>query len=167
MVNRRPGDVAASGFTARNERRYANVGGDLMERNGAQPTGARAWTAEEIQADFEQRSAELLQIEAEVHDCRRCKLANMRTHAVPGEGNRRSVVLFVGEGPGAEEDRQARPFVGKSGQLLTENLARLGIRREDVFITNVVKCRPPDNRDPEPEEMAACMPTVCRARSPW
>jgi DNA polymerase len=124
--------------------------------------GKRVWTAEEIEADFAERAEGLRQVEAEVLGCPRCKLAQTRTHAVPGEGSYRSVVLFVGEGPGQEEDRQGRPFVGRSGQLLTRNLARLGIDRKDVFITNVVKCRPPDNRDPESDEIAACADYLTR-----
>jgi uracil-DNA glycosylase len=98
----------------------------------------------------------LAQIAAEVHNCRACPLAEGRAHAVPGEGNARAVVLFVGEGPGQEEDRQGRPFVGRSGRFLDEMLAQVGIQRADVFITNVVKCRPPQNRDPRPDELAAC-----------
>ncbi|MCB0041317.1 MAG: uracil-DNA glycosylase [Caldilinea sp.] len=83
-------------------------------------------------------------------------LAEGRTQAVPGEGNLNTVVMFVGEGPGFDEDRQGRPFVGRSGQYLTETLERLGIARSDVYITNVVKCRPPKNRDPQPAELEAC-----------
>lgn len=95
-------------------------------------------------------------IEAEVHACHRCLLAGGRTNAVPGEGNLNSVVMFVGEGPGFEEDKQGRPFVGRSGQFLTERLRAVGIERSDVYITNVVKCRPPENRDPLPAELDAC-----------
>ncbi len=98
----------------------------------------------------------LAQIADEVRGCTRCALARGRTLAVPGEGNVLSDVLLVGEGPGAREDRTGRPFVGPAGELLTELLTAIGWRREDVFITNVVKCRPPGNRDPEPEETAAC-----------
>lgn len=95
-------------------------------------------------------------VETAVHACQRCSLAAGRTRAVPGEGNLNTVVMFVGEGPGFEEDKQGRPFVGRSGQFLTEMLRKVGIERSDVYITNVVKCRPPDNRDPLPEELAAC-----------
>lgn len=95
-------------------------------------------------------------IEEEVGACQRCALAMTRTHAVPGEGNLTTVVMFVGEGPGFEEDRQGRPFVGRSGQFLTAALEKVGIDRQDVYITNVVKCRPPDNRDPLPPELEAC-----------
>ena len=86
----------------------------------------------------------------------RCPLHRGRTNAVPGEGNPLSDVLLVGEGPGAREDATGRPFVGPAGQLLNELLRSLGWAREDVFIANVVKCRPPGNRDPEPDEIAAC-----------
>jgi uracil-DNA glycosylase family 4 len=103
-----------------------------------------------------ERAAKLKALEAEVAVCELCPLAATRTHAVPGEGNLASVVMFVGEGPGFEEDRQGRPFVGRSGQYLTETLSKAGIRRQDVYITNVVKCRPPNNRDPEIQELAAC-----------
>jgi uracil-DNA glycosylase family 4 len=95
-------------------------------------------------------------LETEVHQCERCPLSGQRTNAVPGEGATNTVVMFVGEGPGADEDRQGRPFVGRSGQFLTRALQRLGISREEVYITNVVKCRPPENRDPLPQELEAC-----------
>jgi DNA polymerase len=98
----------------------------------------------------------LAAIAAEIHDCTRCPLAARRTTTVPGEGNPLSDVLLVGEGPGAREDATGRPFVGPAGQLLGELLRSIGWEREDVFITNVVKCRPPGNRDPEPAEIAAC-----------
>ena len=98
----------------------------------------------------------LEQVADEVRACTRCPLAARRTHAVPGEGNLRSDVLLVGEGPGAREDATGRPFVGPAGQLLDELLRSIGWERGDVFITNIVKCRPPGNRDPEPDEVAAC-----------
>jgi DNA polymerase len=98
----------------------------------------------------------LAAIADEVRACSRCALANRRTLAVPGEGNVLSDVLLVGEGPGAREDATGRPFVGPAGQLLDELLHSIGWARRDVFITNVVKCRPPGNRDPEPAEVAAC-----------
>lgn len=100
--------------------------------------------------------AALAAVAAEVRGCTRCRLAGGRTLAVPGEGNPVSDVLLVGEGPGFQEDRQGRPFVGPAGQLLTELLASIGWERGDVFITNVVKCRPPGNRDPLPDEAQAC-----------
>ncbi len=96
------------------------------------------------------------EVATEVRSCTRCPLATGRTRAVPGEGNPLTDVLFVGEGPGGREDATGRPFVGPAGQLLTELLRSIGWERGDVFITNVVKCRPPGNRDPQPEEISAC-----------
>jgi len=98
----------------------------------------------------------LSEIAAEVRACTRCPLATGRTMAVPGEGNELTDVLMVGEGPGGREDATGRPFVGPAGQLLTELIRSIGWERRDVFITNVVKCRPPGNRDPQPDEIAAC-----------
>ena len=110
----------------------------------------------------EERREALGAIAAEVRDCTRCGLAAGRTRAVPGEGSARTEVVFVGEGPGFNEDKQGRPFVGAAGTFLTELLGTVGWQREDVFITNVVKCRPPGNRDPEPVEIAACAPYLAR-----
>ena len=98
----------------------------------------------------------LERVAEEVRACTRCALSARRSRAVPGEGNALSYLLLVGEGPGAREDATGRPFVGPAGQLLDELLASLGWARADVFITNVVKCRPPGNRDPEPGEVIAC-----------
>ena len=97
-------------------------------------------------------------IEEQVRGCTRCGLSATRTHAVPGEGNTRPDIVFIGEGPGAKEDAEGRPFVGAAGKILAELLVSISLRREDVFITNVVKCRPPENRDPLPEEKEACRP---------
>ncbi len=94
----------------------------------------------------------------EVRVCTKCRLHEGRTNAVPGYGNPNAKIVFVGEGPGKDEDLQGRPFVGRSGQLLTKLLAGIGIDREDVFITNVVKCRPPGNRDPMEDEIGTCVP---------
>ena len=92
-------------------------------------------------------------------DCRRCDLHNGRKHLVFGEGNPKAKLVFVGEGPGFDEDREGRPFVGKSGQLLTRIIEKgMGLTRESVYILNVVKCRPPGNRDPNPEEINVCLP---------
>ena len=110
----------------------------------------------------EERRAALETIATEVRACTRCRLAGGRTQAVPGEGSPDTEVVFVGEGPGQNEDRQGRPFVGAAGTLLQELLCMIGWRREEVFITNVVKCRPPNNRDPEPDEIAACQPFLQR-----
>lgn len=110
----------------------------------------------------EERRIALDAIAAEVRVCQRCRLGATRTQAVPGEGEPETEVVFVGEGPGFNEDRLGRPFVGRAGDLLVKLLATLGWRRSEVFITNVVKCRPPDNRDPEPDEIAACLPYLKR-----
>ncbi len=109
-----------------------------------------------------ERQAALDAIGAEVAVCKRCRLHQTRTRAVPGEGTAATEVMFVGEGPGFNEDRQGRPFVGQAGALLTELLGSVGWTRDEVFITNVVKCRPPENRDPEPDEIAACAPFLSR-----
>ncbi len=103
-----------------------------------------------------ERAAALEEVAAEVRGCTACRLHRGRTHAVPGEGHPETEVVFVGEGPGQNEDQQGRPFVGAAGGLLTELLELVGWRRDEVFITTVVKCRPPGNRDPEPDEIAAC-----------
>ena len=102
------------------------------------------------------------ELAAAVSSCRRCRLGQGRTNAVPGEGNPQAEVMFVGEGPGYHEDQQGRPFVGPAGQLLDELIAGIGLRRADVFIGNVIKCRAPSNRDPEPEEAKACRPYLER-----
>lgn len=96
-------------------------------------------------------------------ECRRCKLAPHRTQIVFGVGNPSARLMFVGEGPGLDEDRQGEPFVGRAGRLLTEIITKgMRLRREDVYIANVVKCRPPENRNPEPDEVAACAPFLAR-----
>jgi uracil-DNA glycosylase family 4 len=110
----------------------------------------------------DERRAALDQIANEVRDCTRCRLHEGRTRAVPGEGDADTEVVFVGEGPGMNEDREGRPFVGRAGGLLVRLLESIGWGREDVFITNVVKCRPPDNRDPGADEMVACAPFLRR-----
>jgi uracil-DNA glycosylase family 4 len=104
----------------------------------------------------------LAEIREEMGDCQRCKLGRGRTNLVFGEGSPQARLMFVGEAPGAEEDLQGRPFVGPAGQLLNNLLNKLGLRREDVYIANVVKSRPPGNRDPEPDEVAACLPFLIK-----
>jgi len=103
-------------------------------------------------------SEPLRAVRADLGDCRRCKLHAGRTTLVFGVGNPTAELMFVGEGPGADEDRQGEPFVGRAGQLLTRMIEAMGFRREEVYIANVVKCRPPNNRDPEPDEIEACEP---------
>jgi len=97
-----------------------------------------------------------------VRECRKCFLCQGRTHTVPGEGNAQAGLMCVGEGPGETEDRTGRPFVGRAGALLTDILAAIELPRESVFIANVVKCRPPQNRKPLPDEMQACLPYLRR-----
>ena len=102
--------------------------------------------------------ADLSKIAAKIGKCKKCPLHENRTNTVPGEGNAKADLLFIGEGPGKKEDELARPFVGPAGKLLEELLGTINLTREDVFIANVVKCRPPGNRDPLPEEVEACWP---------
>ena len=102
--------------------------------------------------------AALSRLEAAIEGCTRCKLSRGRTTIVFGSGNPRARLVFIGEGPGEEEDRQGKPFVGRAGQLLTKMLESVEISRDDVYICNIVKCRPPGNRNPEPDEIAACAP---------
>jgi len=101
-------------------------------------------------------------VAAEVAACTRCELHRCRTNTVFGVGDRAATWLVVGEAPGAEEDRQGEPFVGRAGQLLNSMLLGIGLRREQVFIANVLKCRPPNNRDPQPAEVAQCLPFLER-----
>jgi uracil-DNA glycosylase len=101
-------------------------------------------------------------IAAEISACQLCGLCKTRRTTVPGEGNASPELLFIGEGPGADEDAQGRPFVGAAGQLLTKMIEAMGFQRGEVFIANVVKCRPPGNRTPEPAEVTACMPYLRR-----
>jgi DNA polymerase len=97
-------------------------------------------------------------VREELGDCERCKLAPLRTNLVFGVGNPNAHLVFVGEAPGADEDAQGEPFVGKAGQLLTKMIEAMGYRREDVYICNILKCRPPGNRNPEPDEIEKCEP---------
>lgn len=106
----------------------------------------------------EERRERLASLKSDVVECRRCKLCADRTQTVFGEGSWAPRLAIVGEAPGAEEDRTGRPFVGRAGQLLTKMLAAIGLAREDVFIMNVLKCRPPQNRNPRPDEVGACRP---------
>ncbi len=140
----------------------------LPAPSSAAATGGRLEQAKELGADAPAQS-ELLpaalpqrrtleEIRAELGDCRRCKLCSGRTHIVFGVGNPNAELVFVGEGPGADEDEQGIPFVGKAGQLLTKMIEAMGFAREQVYICNVVKCRPPQNRNPEPDEIDACEP---------
>ena len=102
----------------------------------------------------------LQELAASVHDCRKCRLHQGRTHVVFGTGNPNADLVFIGEAPGYDEDVQGEPFVGRAGQLLTRIIEAMGLRREHVYILNIIKCRPPENRNPLPDELAACRPIL-------
>jgi uracil-DNA glycosylase len=112
------------------------------------------------QTDAERQALE--ELEAQVLSCRLCPLHRLRTNAVPGEGDRAAELMFIGEAPGRDEDAQGRPFVGRAGQLLRKIIAAMKFREDEVYITNIVKCRPPDNRVPHREESEACVPYLLR-----
>jgi len=115
-------------------------------------TSGRGYTGRGL--DF----ADLATLARDIHDCRRCPLGFSRTHAVPGVGPESARIMVVGEAPGQNEDQQGEPFVGAAGKLLDQLLKGIGLSRGDVFITNILKCRPPNNRDPQPAEVQACSP---------
>jgi len=111
---------------------------------------------------IEDKPAALKSIRADIGDCTRCRLHKGRTKLVFGVGNVNADIMFIGEGPGADEDAQGEPFVGRAGQLLNNMITAMGLRREDVYIANVVKCRPPGNRTPEKDECDVCSPFLMR-----
>jgi len=115
-----------------------------------------------VSASADERREALVELYREVSGCTRCPLHAGRTQAVFGAGNADAELIFIGEAPGAEEDRQGLPFVGRAGQLLNQLLEGIGMTRDDVFICNVLKSRPPGNRDPQPEEIEACWPYLER-----
>src|SRR4030066_1794965 len=104
----------------------------------------------------------LADVQKELGDCKRCKLHRIRRTIVFGEGNEKATLMFIGEGPGYDEDVQGRPFVGRAGQLLTKIIESIHLPREEVYITNIVKCRPPQNRNPEPDEIQSCHPFLMK-----
>ncbi len=136
---------------------------------GDRPSGRAAETAGRVVINVSSMfdnlpgSAETLeQVHADLGDCRRCKLAPMRRHIVFGSGNPKAELMFVGEAPGADEDAQGLPFVGRAGQLLTKIIEAIEMKREEVYICNILKCRPPENRNPESDEIASCEPFLFR-----
>jgi DNA polymerase len=141
---------------------------DVTDRTGwaepvlSQGSPAHALSLFEAPAPVRAGRETLEQILQHLGDCQRCKLAAGRRNIVFGQGNPKAELVFVGEGPGADEDEQGLPFVGRAGQLLNRMLQFVGIKREDVYICNVVKCRPPGNRTPEPDEIASCSPFLFR-----
>src|ERR1700723_2333805 len=130
---------------------------------GSQPAAAPMSTELFSKYPGLEKTSTLDELRAFIGDCQRCKLAPRRTNLVFGVGNPNADLMFVGEAPGADEDARGEPFVGRAGQLLTDIIERgMGISRNDVYICNVIKCRPPDNRNPEPDEVAACEPFLFR-----
>ncbi len=111
-----------------------------------------------VRTEGKRRVRTLAEVRQELGDCKRCKLHRKRTNIVFGSGNPEAKLVFVGEGPGRDEDLQGEPFVGQAGKLLTRIIEAIQLTREEVYIANIVKCRPPENRNPEPEEIAACEP---------
>jgi len=104
----------------------------------------------------------LADVRTELGDCKRCKLHRTRKTIVFGEGNEKATLMFIGEGPGYDEDTQGRPFVGRAGQLLTKIIESIALPREEVYIANIIKCRPPQNRNPEPDEIESCNPFLMK-----
>jgi uracil-DNA glycosylase family 4 len=153
----RPADVAQPAAAA-----VAATAAAAAGRRPVAPSPSPAPPAEAGAGEKGVGSPELTAVRADLGDCRRCKLAAGRTTLVFGVGAPRAELMFVGEGPGADEDLQGEPFVGKAGQLLTRMIEAMGYRRDQVYIANVVKCRPPDNRNPEPDEIVACEPFLMR-----
>jgi DNA polymerase len=120
----------------------------FSERDTSSPPSPMAPTLEEVRK--------------ELGDCQRCKLHRTRRTLVFGEGNEKARLMLIGEGPGYDEDVQGRPFVGRAGQLLTKILQSIGLQREEVYIANIIKCRPPQNRNPEPDEIQSCYPFLMK-----
>jgi DNA polymerase len=129
---------------------------------GARTTGELFRIVDEPSAGSPDPAGRLEEIRADIGECTRCRLHEQRTTIVFGVGNPRARLMFVGEGPGADEDAQGEPFVGRAGQKLNEMIVAIGLERKDVYIANVVKCRPPQNREPLPDEVATCSPFLVR-----
>ena len=136
------------------------TGGFAVKGQNAGPEQTQ--TNQAVESEKAAKAAELEKIADEVSQCHKCNLSSLRTNTVPGEGNANARIFFVGEGPGADEDAQGRPFVGRAGQLLDKVIAACGLKRSDVFIGNILKCRPPENRDPRAEEIINCFPYLQR-----
>jgi DNA polymerase len=146
-------------------RRRAEAAGEPMEAGSSDPAAAADSVAgAEAPAYTELESvATLADLRAHIGDCTRCKLhAQGRSQVVFGVGHPTADLMFVGEAPGGDEDRLGEPFVGRAGQLLTKIIEAIGLTRDQVYIANVIKCRPPGNRNPEPDEVATCQPFLCR-----
>jgi DNA polymerase len=148
--------------------RLVEDGVDWVARKREEETARDGGDASDPEESYERglltaSSGETLdEVREDLGACTRCRLSEGRMTIVFGEGNPKAKVVFVGEGPGAEEDKSGRPFVGRAGELLTKMIEAMGLRREDVYICNIVKCRPPGNRDPGLDEVAACRPFLDR-----
>ncbi len=140
---------------------YRELGFEYLPVENAGAAGGRR-TVEEARAGHIRKDGdeELKSLRAVIGDCRRCRLSEGRRNIVFGEGPPHAALMFIGEGPGRDEDIQGRPFVGDAGKLLTKLIAKMGMKREDVYIANIIKCRPPLNRNPQEDEIAACLPFV-------
>src|SRR3954471_17781018 len=149
-----PQSEATAGGQAR--RRPRRSQGALQAATGGRALGCTP--SRDIMSDAESRRQALVEVYNQASICERCPLSETRSRVVFGAGNADADLMFVGEAPGAEEDRQGLPFVGRAGGLLAELLEGIGMTREDVWITNVLRCRPPGNRDPQPLEIEACQP---------
>jgi len=134
----------------------------VMARKSAKPAAKKLKEKSNSIAPTDDSEKLLQMVAKELVGCPSCKLCKTRTNIVVGEGSPKAKLVFVGEAPGEQEDLEARPFVGRSGQLLEKMIEAMGIKRSDVFICNVVKCRPPENRNPDPEEIEACSPFLFR-----
>jgi uracil-DNA glycosylase family 4 len=122
------------------------------------PPKSNVTKSRQLGIDEFEKAENLEEMYQAIHECQKCPLGKSRTHFVFGTGNPNAEIMFIGEAPGADEDRQGIPFVGRAGQLLNKILEAMNLRREDVYIANILKCRPPNNRDPSPEEAATCEP---------
>ncbi len=153
-------DIGVAGLSRDPQWRQREGAANSFEADGLPAPAAAASSPERPIIPLTEVSAadRLIGIRTEIGDCTRCKLHTGRTNLVFGVGSPEADVMFVGEGPGADEDEQGEPFVGRAGQLLTQIIKAMGFAREDVYIANVVKCRPPNNRNPEPDEIAQCSP---------
>jgi uracil-DNA glycosylase family 4 len=132
------------------------MGVDVLVRSRVRPPAAQH------RGDVSGTARELAEIEAQVKQCTKCRLREKRTQGVFARGRCDAELMFIGEGPGADEDRIGLPFVGRAGKLLDKMIAAMGLGRDDVYITNIVKCRPPENREPRPDEITACRPYLER-----
>jgi len=148
------------------EEEYYNLVDDTIDylKTGfrSRPVEEKPGNGIEAESPPEEKKEKMNKLYAEIGECTKCSLYENRLNPVPGEGNVDADIVFIGEGPGEMEDIKGRPFVGRAGQLLDKMLAAINLKREEVYITNVVKCRPPKNRTPLPDEIQACFPYLER-----